>query len=115
MAVQTAEDLLKTHQELLDRNRKRVEAVASGGRLAPEEVRAQHEEDLADLSQRLERTTASRDQVVARYDAEIQRLKEAIGRLKEGGKRIDEVLAGRRVRSTRAAAGGAKKKRRKPS
>lgn len=110
MAVQTVEDLLKTHRELLDRNRKRVEAVSSGGRLPPEEIRAHNEEEIAELTQRLERTTASRDQVVARYDAEIQRLEDAIGRLKEDRKRIDEILGGSGgVRPPRKAAAAGRK------
>lgn len=113
MAVQTIENLLKTHQELLDRNRRRVEAVATGGRLRPEDVRAQNEEDLADLTQRLEHTTAARAQALSRYDTEIRRLQDAIARLKEDGKRIDEVLGGKTKPNAKpkAKASGAKKER----
>ncbi len=113
MAIDTIRELLKNHQELLERNRPRLDAVREGGRLPPEEVRKQKDEEIAALRERLTETAAARRKALERYDSEIQRLKDDLARLEEGGKKVDEVLSGkpRPIAKPKAKASGAKKER----
>ena len=81
MSLPGLEELLKAHEELLERGRKMAAAAARHPEKLPELLHGQRIAERDRLNRRIDRLVAERDRVTARFAAEIDQERKALARI----------------------------------